>query len=105
MHWAWRLRVHTQIMKDGELPVTFAEHKRAFTRVSVFALVSFGFRGSLRVAKVESLLRATELPGKCELRLGPDGHLVPSSLSAVLRLAVCSVYARQGMWGDMGVVK
>ena len=90
-------------MKDGELLVTSAEHKRASTRVSFFALVSFGPRGSLRVAKVESLLRVRELPGDCEL--GPDGHLVPSPPPAVLRLAVCSVYARQGMQGEMSVVK
>ena len=74
---------------------TSAEHKRASTRVSFFALVSFGPRGSLRVAKVESLLRVRELPGDCEL--GPDGHLVPLPPPAVLRLAVCSVYSRQGM--------
>ena len=90
MHWARRLRVHTQVMKDGELLVTSAEHKRASTRVSFFALVSFGPRGSLRVAKVESLLRVRELPGDFEL--GPDVHIVPSPPPAV-----CSVYARQDM--------
>ena len=71
--------------------------------MAFFVLVLFGPRGGLRVAKVQSLLRVRELPGECEV--GPDGQLVRLPPPAVLRLAVCSVYALQGMHEDVCVVR
>ena len=48
--WAWHTRVHTQLLEDGALLLTLAEHKRSVTRVFSLTLVTFGRHGSLRVA-------------------------------------------------------